>query len=189
MGRKNRRKKSSYTRKMKTNPKKLVTKQKTFTYNCGSATGLARPTEHADQSNNPDYSDNRDRVNCGSSLVHIPSRGEVWFADLGFHPGTSVQDGCRPVFIISNDAANIHSETITVVPMTSKLKKSYLPTHVVLAADDCPSLEPSMVLGEQLTTISQAALRHYVGRVQCGMINRIEDAVKAHLGISVPEMD
>lgn len=192
MGRKNRRKKSSYSRKMKTNPKMLVTKQKTFTYSYGSVArhaGDSDPSNNPDHSDHSDYSDNRDRVNRSGSLDHSPSRGEVWFADLGFHPGTSVQDGCRPVFIISNDAANIHSETITVVPMTSKLKKSYLPTHVVLATDDCPSLEPSMVLGEQLTTISQAALRHYVGRVQCGMIHRIEDAVKAHLGISVPDIN
>ena len=65
------------------------------------------------------------------------------------YTSTSVQEGCRPVFIVSNDTANGHSGTVTVVPMTSKKKKAYLPTHVLTEASDCPNLEPSMVLAEQ----------------------------------------
>lgn len=97
-------------------------------------------------------------------LDRVPQRGDIWFVELGCHPGTSVQDGCRPAFIMSNDTANLHSGIVTVVPLTSKLKKSYLPTHVILA-DECPALEPSMVLGEQLTTIGKTSLKSYVGRV------------------------
>ena len=62
-------------------------------------------------------------------LDRVPQRGDIWFVELGCHPGTSVQDGCRPAFIMSNDTANLHSGIVTVVPLTSKLKKSYLPTH------------------------------------------------------------
>ena len=32
-----------------------------------------------------------------------PHRGEVWFAELGYHGDTSVQNGCRLVIIVSND--------------------------------------------------------------------------------------
>ena len=90
MGRKNRRKKSTVSRRLKINPKKLISKPNN------------NPTIHSET---------------------MPARGDVWFAELGSHPGTSVQEGCRPVVIMSNDTANQHSETVTVVPMTSKMKK------------------------------------------------------------------
>lgn len=157
MGRKNKRKKSSYARKMKTNPKKLISRQTSQVHN-------DRPqTEH-------------------SALK--PLRGDVWFAELGEHPGTSVQEGCRPAFIMSNDVGNTHSETVTVLPMTSKMKKEYLPTHVTMAAADCPNLEPSMVLAEQVTTIGKAALKNYVGKVTENKIQEIERAVGTHLGLA-----
>ena len=53
----------------------------------------------------------------------IPKQYEIWFAELGNHYGTSVQSGNRPVLVISNDMANRNSPIITVIPMSSKLKK------------------------------------------------------------------
>ena len=38
--------------------------------------------------------------------TRIVHRGEVWYADLGRFDNTSVQRGCRPVLIISNDDSN-----------------------------------------------------------------------------------
>ena len=108
MGRKNKRKKSSYSRKMKINPKRLIMKQQN-TYD------VAHSRSEGDSSNRK-----ADKENPGRT----PQRGDVWFVELGCHPGTSVQDGCRPAFIMSNDTANLYSGIVTVVPMTSKLKKS-----------------------------------------------------------------
>lgn len=162
MGRKNRRKKSAYTRKMKTGAKRLVTMKMEQVH-----TGCDENFEMPEQQ---------------SSLG--PHRGDIWFAELGKHPGTSVQEGCRPVFIVSNDTANGHSGTVTVVPMTSKKKKAYLPTHVLTGASDCPNLEPSMVLAEQVTTIGKCALKSFVGRVGESKMHEIEKAVEVHLGIT-----
>ena len=72
---------------------------------------------------------------------------------------------------------------MTVVPLTSKLKKSYLSTHVILA-DECLALEPSMVLGEQLTTVDKLARKFYVGRVSSQKIHEIEKAMEGHLGFA-----
>ena len=59
-------------------------------------------------------------------------RGDIIIVDLGQHE-TSVQSGIRPCVVMSNDMANRHSPVITVVPLTSKIrKKQYLPTHVFL---------------------------------------------------------
>lgn len=150
MGRKNNRKKSAYSRKLRINPKRLISKPRSH-------------TEHSELT---------------------PSRGDVWFAEFGEHPGTSVQEGCRPALIISNNMANTHSETVTVLPMTSKMKKSYLPTHVPVSQTDCLNIEPSMVLAEQVTTIGKSALKNLVGKVDEMKIREIEAAVGIHLGLN-----
>lgn len=125
-----------------------------------------------------------------SRPLHNPSRGEVWFAQLGYHPGTSVQAGCRPVLVVSNDTGNHHATTIVVLPMTTSLKKSELPTHVELCQDDLTKadlnrpLADSMILAEQITTISKAALRNYIGKVEgFRKLNEIDNAVKVQLAI------
>ena len=104
------------------------------------------------------------------SETPAPCRGDIWFADLGNHTGTSVQGGCRPVLVISNDTANIHAETVNVVPLTRHLKKPGLPCHMMLDSDDVidskQSLDDSMLLAEQITTIGKPQLRSYVGRVE-----------------------
>lgn len=91
MGRKNRRKKSAVSRRLKINPKKLISKPNN------------NPTIHSET---------------------IPARGHGWGAELGSHPWISIQEGCRPVVIMSNDTANQYSETVMVVPMTSKMKNN-----------------------------------------------------------------
>ena len=131
-------------------------------------------------------------INQAPSLhqLHNPSRGDVWFAQLGYHSGTSVQAGCRPVFVVSNDTGNHHATTIVVLPMTTRLKRSELPTHVELCqgnltkADLNRPLADSMILAEQITTISKAALRNYIGKVEDRRkLNEIDNAVKVQLAI------
>ena len=100
----------------------------------------------------------------------LPRRYEIWFADLGDHYGTSVQSGNRPVLVISNDVGNQYSQTLTVIPLTTKLKRMDMPTHIVLTEDDCcmfrpQTLQDSVLLAEQITTIAKSAL--------CGRVCRV----------------
>ena len=117
---------------------------------------------------------------------HKPQRGDIWFADLGSHPDSSVQGGIRPVIILSNDMGNAHADTVNIVPMTRHLKKPELPCHTHLFPDSISDihqhLEPSMILAEQLTTVSKHALRSYAGHISdADAMNRIETAVIAQL--------
>lgn len=121
-----------------------------------------------------------------------PQRGDIWFANLGSHPYSSVQSGCRPVIVISNNIGNIHSDTVNIVPMTRHLKKPELPCHTKIIpdhiSDKCQFLEPSMVLAEQVTTISKYALRNYAGHIEdIKVMQRIDNAVAEQLGIIVKE--
>lgn len=118
----------------------------------------------------------------------IPQRGNIWFANLGSHSNTSVQGGTRPVIIISNNIGNAHSDTVNVVPMTRHLKKPDLPCHMKLypnsITDTHQLLDTSMVLAEQIATISKYALRNYVGHISdADVMQRIDAAVAAQLGI------
>lgn len=100
----------------------------------------------------------------------LPRRYEIWFADLGDHYGTSVQSGNRPVLVISNDVGNQYSQTLTVIPLTTKLKRMDMPTHIVLTEEDCcmfrpQTLQDSVLLAEQITTIAKSALCSRLCRV------------------------
>ena len=94
----------------------------------------------------------------GRQMDRIPRRGDIWFADLGDHPGTSVQGGCRPVIIVSNDIGNERAETINVLPMTRHLKRSDLPCHTELTPENLDDrqqvFDPSMILAEQISLLA-----------------------------------
>lgn len=127
-----------------------------------------------------------------AARMPAPKRGEVWFANLGRHPDSSVQGGCRPVIILSNNIGNEHADTVNIVPMTSHLKKPELPCHTKITpdhiSDKCQILENSMVLAEQVTTIDKHALRSYVGKIaDSDVLSRIEQSVAAQLGINIKE--
>lgn len=172
MGRKNRRAKYEYHDRLGFNPKKYIKYQ-----------------DHPGQ-NHPSQSEGRGLRDEERRPYRTPYRGEVWFAELGNHPGTSVQDGCRPVLIISNDKGNHHASTIVVLPMTSRMKKYDLPSHVELYQDDLTNidpgrpLEPSMILAEQVTTIAKSALRSYIGKVTgTEKLAEIDNAVRLQLSM------
>lgn len=121
---------------------------------------------------------------------HNPKRMEIWFASLGKHPATCVQEGTRPVLVISNDISNEHANTVTVLPMTSSLKKPWLPSHVYLDQDEMEKdsryndyFYPSTVLVEQITTVDKKAFRSRVGWVNDpDKMKEVDAAVEAQLG-------
>ena len=81
-------------------------------------------------------------------------RGDVYYADLRPVIG-SEQGGIRPVVIVQNDIGNLHSPTIIVAAVTSKLNKAKLPTHIELSADRYHMVRDSVILLEQLRTIDK----------------------------------
>ena len=171
MGRKNKRKRSEYRDRLGFNPRKYVR------YSADHDRKDDRPLSAP--------------INIG---MKIPKRGDIWFADLGFHPGTSVQDGCRPVLVISNDLGNRFSDTINVLPMTRHLKRQDLPCHTQIdpesIGDRRQPLETSMVLVEQVTTISKSVLKHYTGHVSDkAMEELIDQTLKRQFGLAGYEPD
>lgn len=94
-------------------------------------------------------------------------RGEIYYVNLGKKEGSNKQGGIRPVIIVSNNKANALSPIVTVVPLTSKIKKTYLPSHVVIPEYCIEGLDrTSMVLAEQVITIDKKELGHKAGRIK-----------------------
>ena len=65
------------------------------------------------------------------------SRGDIYYADLRPVIG-SEQGGIRPVLILQNNVGNRHSPTVIAAPITSKMGKPRLPTHVCLNIINLP---------------------------------------------------
>ena len=49
--------------------------------------------------------------------------GDIYYAVLPVIKGSQVQQGVRPVLIVSNNKANQYSPIITVIPLTSSVNK------------------------------------------------------------------
>lgn len=113
--------------------------------------------------------------------IQPPKRMDIWYAHLRENTGTSVQEGDRPVLVISNDVANRCSDVVTVLPMTSQIKKMYMPTHCIIS--DLLD-EDSVVLAEQITAIPKWRLRRKLCACEdAKMVADIETAVKVQLGL------
>lgn len=91
-------------------------------------------------------------------------RGDIFWAELGENAEGSLQAGARPVLVVSNDKANEFSPVITVIPITSKMVKANLPTHVLIEA--CGLKKPSIALAEQITSINKDKLDRKIGSIQ-----------------------
>ena len=114
-------------------------------------------------------------------------RGDIYYSDLGAFGG-SCQSGMRPVIIVSNDVANLHSPVVTIVPLTTQLKKRGQPTHVVLEHRDATGLNrPSMALCEQVRPLDKSNLKDCVGRVtSTDAMDRITHALQVQIGAFSP---
>lgn len=113
-------------------------------------------------------------------------RGDIIIADLGQHE-TSIQSGIRPCVVISNNMANRYSPVITVIPLTSKIrKKEYLPTHVFLNGYRNIGLNcHSLALCEQITSVAFSDILEVAGRVNKSKMSEIGHAVKIQCGLAV----
>src|SRR6185369_11041804 len=95
-----------------------------------------------------------------------PARGELWLADLGSSAGHE-QAGRRPVLVLSVDGFNQgKSGLIVVVPLTSKVAKSqHIPAHIPINPPEGGLKTPSVILCDQVRTISKSRFGIHWGLV------------------------
>ena len=96
---------------------------------------------------------------------------QIYLYDFGETTG-SVQSGVRPVLITQDNGFNENSPTTIVAPITTAIKKEWLPSHNFLGEEFGLS-KPSMVMLEQLRTVNQDELREYVGAISDPYLTKI----------------
>lgn len=108
-------------------------------------------------------------------------KGEIYYAELSGTLG-SEQGGVRPVLIIQNDVGNRNSPTTIIAPLTTKLGKAVLPTHIIIEKTSGLS-EKSIVLLEQIRTVDKCRLRDYVGTVKPKTMKEVDACIEVSFGI------
>jgi mRNA interferase MazF len=111
-------------------------------------------------------------------------RGEIWIADFSFVPeGVSLQRGNkRPVAIISNDKCNKFSPVITCVPVTGRMDKKQMITHILIGVE-CGLDRTSYALCEQIMSLNKKYLLNRVGELNDLTLDKVEQGLKIQQGI------
>ena len=109
-------------------------------------------------------------------------RGEIFFAELNPVQG-SEQGGIRPVLVVQNDVGNNYSPTTIVLPITSKLEKAKLPTHVALNRRESGLARDSVVLAEQIRTIDKVRLQQKISALDGKTMAKIDRAMGISMGM------
>ena len=122
----------------------------------------------------------KEKTGEGGQVPHT-ERMKIYLAELGEKADSSVQGGTRSVIVLQNNAGNQSSPTVIVAPITSKLEKPHLPTHVVLVQSNLP--KQSMVLWEQVMTIDQKLLVKEYAEIGEQDTKSVERALKVSFGL------
>ena len=107
-------------------------------------------------------------------------RGDVFYANLSPVVG-SEQGGLRPVLVIQNDKGNKYSNTIIVAPISKKMSKPPIPTHVIFSNDALDYV--SMILCEQLRTIDKQRLGQWICTLAEDTMMKVDQAIKVSLNL------
>lgn len=108
-------------------------------------------------------------------------RLDMWNVHLGSNRG-SVQSGERPCVVISNNIGNKYSPVVIVAPVTSRVKKE-MPTHVKVCGSDAGLYSDSIVLLEQIMTISKDQLDFKITELPDKYSHEIVDALSVSLAM------
>lgn len=110
-------------------------------------------------------------------------RGQIWACQLGEDEKLAgEQRGYRPVLILQNDIGNKYSPTVIVASITTKKKKN-LPTHV-----DVQLREPSVILLEQIFTVSKERLNFCIKELTPEEMEEVEIKMLVSLGVISPDI-
>ena len=113
-------------------------------------------------------------------LVH---RGEIYYCDLSPSRGCE-QGGMRPVLIIQNEMGNKHAPTTIVAPLTSRMTKKHLPTHIAVPHEYSNMPADSIVLCEQIRTIDKSRRQSKVGYIDEDGMKKVSFALMVSLGLN-----
>ena len=109
-------------------------------------------------------------------------RGDIYFAALDPTVGSEIQK-LRPVLIVSNDAANQFSALVSVLPLSSQIKRVH-PFEVLLKAADSGLSKDSKIMAQQIRTLDKQRLNaRRAGRLSDALQPAVDAALRLHLAL------
>ena len=115
------------------------------------------------------------------SGVVNPARGEIWEVDLNPTVGRE-QSGRRPVLIVSDNALNSSSRgLVVVIPVTGTVRG--LPTHILVSPPEGGLSKPSVMMTEQVRSISKDRLSRRYGVVTQATMDQVDQILRIVLGL------
>lgn len=108
-------------------------------------------------------------------------RGDIWIATLNPTQG-SEQAGTRPVIIFQENTISQFTTTIITIPLTTNLKRSSLPSCLLIPQKEGGLNQDSVALGHQLRVLDKSRLRRKIGQLNSEIINQLERVVLLTLG-------
>lgn len=118
-----------------------------------------------------------------------PQIGEIYM--MRFGGSGSEQSGWRPGLVFQNNVGNAHSPNIIALPLTSSIKKTWQPTHVLIPAEGTGLRMDSMVLCENPERMSKERIGSYITTLSDELMAKVAAAnILASSAISYirPEM-
>ena len=108
-------------------------------------------------------------------------RGDIFWVEIEVKKGSKKQSGIRPVLVIANQKAIDNSSVIQCIPLTTKLKRLDLPTHVVLTSGNL--FEVTMALTEQLELIDKDELGMKQGSISMDDMIKVNHSIVIQLAL------
>ena len=109
-------------------------------------------------------------------------RGNIFLVDLNPVVGTE-QAGIRPALIIQIDRANVSSPHTIIIPLTTRIRETILPSHVKIPDGVGGLTEDSILLCEQIRVIDKKRLVRRIGNIKEEYLRKVVVVLKVILGL------
>jgi mRNA interferase MazF len=107
-------------------------------------------------------------------------RGDIFYANLDPVIGSEAAKN-RPVVIVSNNVNNRAANVVTILPLTSNVRRIY-PFEVLLQTNDSGLSKVSKVQAQQVRTISKERISSKrISQLSQELMELIDSALKLHL--------
>ncbi|MEG1563844.1 MAG: type II toxin-antitoxin system PemK/MazF family toxin [Bacteroides sp.] len=100
--------------------------------------------------------------------------GQIYLME--FSGGYNEQYGVRPGLVVQNNIGNAYSPNIIAVPLTSAIKKTDLPTHLIIEASPSGLKKDSVVLCENPERISKRRVGDFITELDSEQMKKVAKA-------------
>lgn len=105
------------------------------------------------------------------------ARGQIWWIEDSINYDGNIQGKSRLCVIVSNDLNNSNSTILTVIPLTTQIKRLDIPTHITFYVNNVQN----MTLCEHIKTVNMSKLYDYQGICDEELMLKIDDTIKIAL--------